>query len=130
MAETRYVTIPHNIMVELETGEVDDNGKPKLRRHVVPFLDFLKTRTRDAAFGADLDCVLMALAIRQHFGGTAPESVIGLQLDQWEKLCETVRKPSDGYNPEVMAQLLPYARAILDAPSTDPRPQLAEDKAG
>lgn len=119
MAEIRYVTIPADQTVTVDTPDGERSSK-------FSFWDFLKTRTKDAAFGKDLDGVLMAMAIRQHFSGEAIGEVVGLTLDQWEPLCDSVRSPSDGYNPEVMAQLLPFARAILDAPSTDPRPQKAE----
>jgi hypothetical protein len=121
MAEIRYVTIPSDRAVTIEALDGPRESK-------FSFWEFLKGRTKDAAFGRDLDGVLTAMAIRQHFaaGVAGVGEVVGLTLEQWEPLCEAVRKPSDGYNPEVMAQLMPFARAILDAPSTDPRPQAAE----
>lgn len=119
MAETRYITIPPTITVKVD-GQPDTS---------FPFDAFVHSRTGDAVFGKDLDGVLTAVAIRQHMSQGGPGSVRALSLEQWEKLCESVRHPSAPYNPSVMIQLMPFARAILDAPSTDPRPvAAAEDK--
>lgn len=118
MAELRYITIPGDIVAEVD-GAQDGQA-------TFTFSFFIHSRTGDGVFGRDLDGVLSAVSIRQHMSQGDPGSVRALPLDQWQQLCEAVRKPSSPYNPSVMAQLLPFARAILDAPSTDPR--VAEGK--
>lgn len=110
MSEVRYVTVPATVTVELQAGTGVD----------VSFAEFLRERTADAVFGTDLDAIMLAVEIRQSFLGSAPGGVVGLQLPAWEALCKAIRKPTVGYNPAVMIQLIDYARAVIDAPSKAP----------
>lgn len=112
MAETRYITIPEDIAVKVEGAKEDA---------AFSFGAFINSRTGDGTFGKDLDGILLAMAIRQAFAQGGPGHVRGLKLEEWQRLCESVRSPSSPYNPSVMIQLFPFAEAILDAPSTDPR---------
>lgn len=120
MSEIRYVTVPAAIDCVIQHPQT---GLPVAIRREFP--QFTEERTKDAkAFGGSLDGVLMALAIRQAFMGTEPGHVIGLSLAQWEALCGATRCPADGYNVALMVQVLPHARAILDAPSTRPEAKI------
>lgn len=116
MSEIRWVTIPATIAVE----SYDQNGAP--RSVPTPFApSYLKSRVDDeAGFGATLELVKMSGLVAEAFKGAQPGDVIGLPLEQWEALCRSVRTPAHGYSVPVMRQLLPYATAILDAPSTKP----------
>jgi len=115
MSEIRYVIVPPLLEVTIPTPE-GEKSEP------LAFALFLKSRIEDSgAFGQQgLDGILMAMAIRQAFLGSKPGDVIGLQLTEWDALCASTRKPTGGYNPAVMMQLVPYARAILDAQTTKP----------
>lgn len=114
--ETRFVTIPANIELSVDNPMT---GKPT--KAARDFYSLVKDRTNDAGyFGKSLDALMMGLAIRQAFTECKPGDIIGLPLEQWEVLCKAFREPSTGYNPEVMFQLLPMVRAVLDAPSTRP----------
>jgi hypothetical protein len=114
--ETRYVTVPADIMLAVENPMTQ-----KLVTAKKVFFDLIKERTADNGhFGKTLDGLMMGLAIRQHFTGSNPGDVVGLPLDQWEALCKAMREPTNGYNPEVMFQLLPMVTAVIDAPSTKP----------
>ena len=42
------------------------------------------------------------------------------QRPAWEALCKAIRKPSGGYNPDAIIQILDYVRAVIDAPSKAP----------
>lgn len=114
--ETRYVTIPATIELAIEnpnTGKVVKTDRD--------FYALIKERTNDHGhFGQTLDSLMLGLAIRQHFTTCKPGDIIGIPFDQWEALCNSIRKPTAGYNPEVMFQMLPMVKAIIDAPSTRP----------
>lgn len=153
MSEIRYVTVPGPITVTVQHDLADvmayvetlfqtpgllqpaqASALVKLcqshREKTVErdFCVLVQERTADGGhFGGDLDKALLAFSIRQAFFGAKPGDVIGLTLPQWEALCESLRKPSAGYNLEVIFQLVPHARAILDAPSTRPEPVAVSD---
>lgn len=117
MSEIRYVTVPADITVILAHPQT---GLPAAIER--DFETFVKERTRDAVvFGRNLDGIMTGVAVRQAFASCQPGDVIGLPLDQWQALCQATREPQDGYNPEVMFQVLPHAQAILDAPTTRPK---------
>lgn len=114
--ETRYVTVPANIEIEVMNPMTG-----KLVTATRDFESFIKERTNDSGVvGKTLDALLLGLSIRQSFAGCKPGTVIGLVFAEWEMLCTAIRTPTSGYNPEVMFQLLPMVRAVLDAPSTNP----------
>lgn len=152
--ETRYVTVPAEIPVTVEhelsqaIAYVEHLAKqPSVKltseqavalaqlvqldaaRTVMrPLWELIRERTRDSAhFAGDLEKVFLGSAIRQAFTGAKPGDVIGLAKDQWDALCESLRKPSTAYNPEVMYQLIPHVRAILDATTTRPEPAKPEN---
>ncbi len=114
--EIRYVTVPANIEIS-----VDNPMTGKTTKAARSFDTLLNDRTNDGGhFGKTLDDLMVGFAIRQAFLGAAPGTVIGLPLNQWEALCKAIRLPTNGYNPDVMFQLLPMVTAVLDAPSTRP----------
>lgn len=114
--ETRYVTVPEAIELVVEnpaTGKIAKTSRD--------FYALVKERTNDHGhFGKTLDSLMLGLSIRQAFIAAKAGDIIGLPLEQWEALCKAVREPSNGYNPEVMFQMLPMVKAIIDAPSTRP----------
>lgn len=115
--ETRYVTVPSPTTVSIENPMT---GKTVSAERDLEQL--VKERTNDSGhFGKTLDQLMLGFSIRQSFLGCKPGDVIGMALKEWELLCASLREPTSGYNPEVMFQLLPMVRSILDAPTTDPR---------
>ncbi len=112
MSENRYVTVPEDITITLK----DQDGKTKLAP--LPFSQFVEERSADGAvFGASLDGIFSGLSIRQAFEGKKAGDVVELPFPRWEQLCKAIRSPQGGYNVGVMVQLLPYAEAVIDAPS-------------
>ncbi len=148
MSEIRYVTVPHAITIEIEHPQGDvmayvehlvkSCGLPaqlqapllaasnanRVARVERSLLDLVKERTRDTHFAADMDGIMSAVALRNAFAGAEPGQVIGLEVEHWKRLCESLRKPSTTYNAEVMIQVAQHAQAILDAPSTRPEVKL------
>jgi hypothetical protein len=119
MSEIRYVTIP--AAIELS---IDNPMTGKSVKFTRDFEAFIKERTNDNGhFGKTLDTLMLGFAIRQAFLGAKAGSAIGLTLEQWDALCKSLREPTGGYNPEVMFQMLPMVRAVLDAPTTKPAVQ-------
>lgn len=116
--EIRFVTVPADIELTIEnplTGKTTKTSRD--------FYALVKERTNDHGhFGTTLDRLMLGLGIRQAFMTAKSGDVIGLPLDQWEALCEAIRKPTAGYNPEVMFQMLPMVKAVLDAPTTKVEP--------
>ncbi len=115
--ETRYVTVPADIELNIENPMTQ-----KVVKANRDFYSLIKERTSDPGhFGKTVDALMTGLAIRQHFTGAKPGDVIGLELGEWNTLCAALREPSNGYNPEVMFQLLPMVKAVLDAPTSKPK---------
>lgn len=109
--ETRFVTVPPPITVTDERAGVTVSRE---------FQRLVQELTRDPQFGATLDGVLAALEIRTAFVGKPPGAVVPVVLATWERLCKALREPTHGVDVEIMIQVLPHARAIIDAPSTPP----------
>jgi hypothetical protein len=120
MSEIRFITVPAPVKLAVD-------GAPAPIEST--FEALIKERTADQKFGANLDGIMLGVGLRQAFTGCTPGDVIGVPLDQWERLCDVVREPSGGYNAAVVYQLLPHLRAILDAPSTRPVVAPPEDHA-
>lgn len=115
----RYVTIPRPVTVSVET----QNG---IAQAPLPFAVFVRGRYTDAKhFGESLDAVLRAAALDSAFRSAGEGDVVAVLEGDWEKLCLSIKHPGPGYDPSVMMQILDYARAVLDAPTTRPEAVIA-----
>ncbi len=149
MSEIRYITVPPPVTVELQHPVeltvayvdhiVEKAGLPGpiaalLKKHIDEekktvvertLYQLVKERSGDTAhFCKDADSLFAAAEVRSAFLGSKPGDVIGLSLESWKILCESLRKPSGAYNADVMIPTLSHVRAILDAPSTRPAPPI------
>lgn len=100
------ITIPSDASIEL-----DD------KTHAFSFVaDFInKTVLRDRQWGVTTEQLIVAMEIRSAFKGKTAGDQVSLSSDQWNKLCEVVKRPTDPYNPLVMIECGAFLDAILKA---------------
>lgn len=80
-----------------------------------PFVEnfMWKTVLRDKQWGVNTDMIYAAMEIRGSLKGRKPGDEVEFTEDQWRKLCDVTKSPSDPYRPEVMMEAKTYLEAIL-----------------
>lgn len=108
----KTITIPENISIKDQNDNfaLDSSGKPAS----VSFASFVSnTLLVDAKFGKTLADILNAVSIKTKL--TLAKETLELENDEWEKLYEVAKEPTNGYNPLIVMQLVPFLTAIRDA---------------
>lgn len=124
MSLQRYILIPDDIsIVDLATEAPLLIGEAMVPWKV-SFKDFVcGTFLKDARVGKTVESVFLGADIRAAVRDAmkSDPKVLSLAEDAYALLCEILRTPEGGYRAELAVQLVPFARAILDATTTDPR---------
>ena len=112
----RYITIPGPIVVSPPPGM---QGEPES-------LSFKKAATilwlnDDRAISGGFDRVVRWSRVVTAILDTPEGSVVALEDADHAQLAEIVKVPSVRMPPLTMVALLPFSRAVLDAPEKDPR---------
>jgi hypothetical protein len=104
----KLVTIPQNITVK--------NGAESAE---IGFVETMirNTWTADPKYGATATLICEAADLLTLFDGKSPGDVVPLPDAMHATLRGIVEAPSQAYNPGLVIQLVPFLRAILDAPA-------------
>lgn len=104
----KLVTIPQNITVK--------NGAESAE---IGFVDtmILNTWTGDPKYGASATLIFEAADVRALFAGKVPGDVVSMPDAIHATLRGIVESPSAPYATALVVQLVPFLRAILDAPA-------------
>lgn len=79
-------------------------------------IDFLLSRLQDNEFTKDADGIIILIKLKKLFKKDNKEA-IPVEDTDWERLCNSVRKPSNPYNPLIAHQLGDYIDSVLKAKS-------------
>lgn len=106
---------------ELDDPEVDAM-KPAPEPQELEFVrDFVRrTLLNDQSWGTEVARIYMAMDLRTAFHGKQSGDVVALVEDEWEALCEVVRKPARGYVPALVVHFGDWLDAILEADKKPP----------
>ncbi len=127
MSIVRYVRIPKPVaIVDLSTGQpimLASSPTAAPAAWVMTFRDFLCAPIlKDPRFGKNLETVLSAAAILKAVKDAETSDQIAEISDADHALLKSVvDAPEGGYAATIALQIISFARAILDAPTTDPR---------
>jgi len=85
------------------------------------FREFMFQRLVDEAFvgnRAGSEAAIFVLDARDELVKCdfADSSELKLEEDVWKSLCDSVRAPKNDYQPHLRHNLVPFIRAVLDAP--------------
>lgn len=110
-----------------QAWDVDDPDAPKTSAANVSNLEFVKdffwtAILNDPAWGRTLESLYMGMTVRGLFYKKRATDAIRLTSEQYDAICEIVRKPSRPYSPVVMSHLPMWFEAILQAPDAPPKP--------
>lgn len=113
----KYITIPEDIQIADIQGQlVIQNGEPL----TLAFVPFFLERLNDRIFAESMDGILRVVKMRSDCVGLQPGNVLEIEDADFTKVCAAVKRPSNGYNPNVAHNLVPFMHAIVDAPSEKP----------
>lgn len=79
-------------------------------------IDFLLSRLQDHEFTRDAEGIVILIKLKSLFKKDNKER-IPVEDTDWERLCNSVRKPSTPYNPLIAHQLGDYIDSVLKAKS-------------
>lgn len=123
----RFIVMPASIaLVDLATDEPLMVGNPPAKPHawVMTFREFVcGTLFKNPQFGKSAETVIIGAAIRAALVAAEKDGSHVAEIDDadYALLRAVAEVPELGYRPDVGVQLVPFIRAILDAPTTDPR---------
>lgn len=103
------ITVPASVTITVN----EDTGETIL----FTFADHFMNRTilRDQQFGVSSEWLYAACEIRGLIKGAMGGDIITLTEDQYSKLVQVVKRPSQPYNPQIMIECRAFVDAVLKA---------------
>ena len=106
----RKIVVPQDIEIKLDVPKPDD--KPL----IISFYQFLsQTVLTDQKFGKDMKSLMSAVSLKTTFKNAKPGDEVQVDNEEWELLNEIVKEPSQGYNPILAMELVPFMLVITEA---------------
>lgn len=119
----RYVTIPDPIQLKHPRTKEDLPGDPKTFLDYAHDLWFNDPRVSESG---PMKLRRWMKMVDKFEKFNKPGDVVVLDDTDWDRLKSIINEPKLVLPPLTMAQLLPFAIAVLDAPDEDPRPKTEE----
>lgn len=128
----RYVKLVPDVGLKTYDGsEIKQEGTDTQAK--ATFKGFIEGRLREPQFGQDFEWVMAATNIAKAFDIAKEDGVDYLTLEEadWSKLVQVVKSPEKGrgYVPEIVVNLVPFFRAVVDASTDRPAKKAAEEVA-
>jgi hypothetical protein len=111
----KSITVPELAKVKYsvfnrETGVQEEQFAP------FEFKTFLESVVLvDPKFGKDMKTIMTAVRLRDKFKEANPGDVVEVSDEDYSLLKSVVEEPTNGYNPQVMLQMVHYLTALTSA---------------